>query len=79
MLGKASEINITVMIKNGGYENVILPASLIGELSKAIQHKGSEVIHLASGRTLEVVGLIVKGDMTGARIIVIGEEAHTHE
>lgn len=69
------EINITAMIKDGGYENVKLPPSLMGELAKAIQHKGHEVIQLASGKTLEVVGFLVKGDMTGERIIVIGKEA----
>jgi|GEM_PF-2378850 len=72
------EINITAMIKDGGYESVKLPPSLMGELAKAIQRKGRESIHLASGRTLEVVGFIVKGDMTGERIIVMGKEAH-HE
>lgn len=80
MLGKASDIEtkkifIMAMIKDGGYEKIIVPVEWIGKLAESIKNKGNETLTMASGKTLDVVGFIVTGKMTGERIIVSGSEA----
>lgn len=80
MLGKASEIiSITTMVKDGGYESLKIPPHMIGNLSKGIKDKGVEIVHLSGGKSLEIVGFIVTGSMTGERIIVSGSEAKEDE
>ncbi|MNO32227.1 hypothetical protein D3C76_222110 [compost metagenome] len=84
MLGKANEIEtkqifIMAMIKDGGYEKIIVPVEWIGKLAESIKNKGYETATLSSGKTFDVVGFVVTGSMTGERIIVSGSEAQSHE
>jgi len=72
-------IGIMAMIKDGGYEKLQVPMEWIGKLAESIKNKGYETATLASGKTVEVVGFVVTGKMTGERIIVSGSEAQSHE
>lgn len=66
-------IGITIMLKDGGYDVVLIPIKFMGELAKSIKGKGSEYIHTAT-RSVEVVGFMVTGKQTGERIIVYRQE-----
>lgn len=72
------DISITAMIRDGGYEDILIPAALMGHLADAIKKNGHEVIHLANGERFDVVGFMVAGNMTGERMIILGTE-DTHE
>lgn len=65
-------ITINVMIKDGGYQNVHIEPEMIGQLAESIKRQGSEWITLLSG-PIQVVGFIVAGEQTGARLIVLGK------
>lgn len=54
-------ISVTVFIKNGNQRNIQLPLEFINELTTSIKHKGSETIHLSSGDSLEVTGILIAG------------------
>lgn len=56
-----NNISITVFIKDGGQDTIVLPQEFMYELAKNIQEKGSEIIHLSSGGSLEVTGLLITG------------------
>jgi hypothetical protein len=72
-------ISIMTMIKDGGYEKLQIPVEWIGKLAESIENKGHETVTMASGKTLDLVGFVVTGKMTGERIIVSGSEAQSHE
>lgn len=71
-MNKPNNIAITLFIKDGGYENLVIPAPLMAKLASAIRQKGAEHVR-TSERTLEVVGLMVTGKQTGERVIVLGK------
>lgn len=64
-------MNVTVMIKNGGYEVVDIPCDLIGGLANKIKEEGSAALYKANGTTVVVVGFMVTGKQTGERLIVL--------
>lgn len=79
MIGKASEtdlVSILAMVKDGGYERIQIPMDWVGKLALSITNNGYETAKLASGKTFDVVGFVVIGNMTGERIIVSGKEAN---
>lgn len=41
---------ITLVVKDGAYEQVKIPIEMLGELAYAIQQKGSEMVRLANGK-----------------------------
>mgnify|MGYP000871645091 CR=1 FL=1 len=41
-------VDVTLVVKDGGYEQVRIPSTMLGDLAYAIQEKGSEVVQLAS-------------------------------
>jgi hypothetical protein len=64
-------ISITVFLKDGGYKEVTIPPKFMAPLAEAIKERGFEYITLQSG-VLTVVGFLVRGTMTGERVIVLG-------
>ncbi|WP_127549719.1 hypothetical protein [Paenibacillus amylolyticus] len=64
-------MKVTVMVKNGGCENLQISPDLLGKLAKNIVVNGSEFIHTMS-KSVEVVGILVKGDQIGDRVIITG-------
>ncbi|WP_409346802.1 hypothetical protein [Paenibacillus sp. MBLB4367] len=66
-------LNISVMLKDGGYSVVKITIDMIGQLAKAIQEKGFEWITLKSG-PIAVVGFMVIGNQTGDRVIILGDK-----
>lgn len=70
-------INVAVFTKGGGQESVVLPGNFLIDLADNIKKNGSETVHLSSGRSFEVTGLMITGKEfhKESRIIVSeGEE-----
>lgn len=68
-----STVNMTVMLKDGGYENVKIPTNYIGKLAESIWQNGFEWLTLKRG-PIAVVGFMVTGKQTGERVIIIGNQ-----
>lgn len=64
-------IAITILLKDGEYQNVLIAPGLIGQLARAIRDNGSEWITLQNG-PVQAVGFLVTGKQTGERIIILG-------
>jgi translation elongation factor P/translation initiation factor 5A len=63
-------IEVTVLVKSGGYERVKVPIEMVGQLAETIEQKGSVPILLAGGKLFEIEGFFIKGKKTMERIIV---------
>jgi hypothetical protein len=64
-------MEVTVMVKDGGYGVIQISPELLGKLANNIIKNGSEFVHTMS-RSIEVVGILIKGDQIGDRVIVTG-------
>jgi hypothetical protein len=64
-------LSITVFLKDGGYKEVTIPLKFLSPLAEAIKERGFEYVTLQSG-VLTIVGFLVRGVMTGERVIVLG-------
>lgn len=64
-------MNVTVMVKGGGYESLQIAPEMLGELAKRIIQDGSEWVHTMT-KSYEVVGILVKGPQIGDRVIITG-------
>jgi hypothetical protein len=62
-------VDITLLVKDGGYEKVRIPTELVGDLVYAIQEKGSEVVRLANNKTIIAAGIVKMSKETGDRIM----------
>ncbi|MCV4233333.1 hypothetical protein OHJ21_19300 [Virgibacillus sp. LDC1] len=65
-------MKVTVMVKDGGYESIQISPELLGKLAKRIVQDGSEWVHTTT-KSLEVVGILIKGDQIGDRVIITGD------
>lgn len=64
-------IAIDLMIKDGGTEVMVIPSELLEPLAKSIRKNGVETVRTDKS-SYEVVGLMVRGNQTGQRVIVLG-------
>jgi hypothetical protein len=62
-------VDITLLVKDGGYETVRVPTQMLGELAYAIQEKGSEVVRLASNKVIVAAGIVKMSKEAGDRIM----------
>lgn len=69
----ANNIPITVMLKDGGFQQVKIPSNYIGPLALAIDRDGWDWLTLKSG-PINVVGFLVTGKQTGERVIILGKD-----
>ena len=58
------QINVTVMIKDGGYASIRLSPGMLGLLAQNIMQNGSERV-ITLTRSIEVVGVLVRGPQIG--------------
>lgn len=66
-------IAITMLIKDGGYEQLAIPTKMMAQLAVAIREKGVETVATSEQRLLHVVGFMVTGKQTGERVIMLGK------
>lgn len=69
-------INITVMIKDGGYQVIQILPDMLGKLAESIKNNGFEWAVLQSG-PIPVVGFIVAGKQVGERLIMLGKDGES--
>ena len=69
---------INAMVKDGGFEKLLISPELLGKLAKNIEENGSEMVHLMN-RSIEIVGFMVTGKQTGERVIVINGQQEDKE
>ncbi|PAV30372.1 hypothetical protein CIL05_07830 [Virgibacillus profundi] len=69
-----NNIKVALFIKNGGQDSIVLPKELMFDLATNIRENGSEFVHLSSGRSLEVTGILITGSdfHKEERVIVAG-------
>jgi hypothetical protein len=65
-------IAITLLIKDGGYEQLVIPPKMLTQLAIAIRTTGAEWV-ATNQRALHVVGFMVTGKQTGERVIMLGK------
>ncbi|APC48974.1 hypothetical protein BME96_12570 [Virgibacillus halodenitrificans] len=54
-------ITVAAFTKGGGQESIVLPGELLIDLADNIKKNGSETVHLSSGKSFEVTGLLITG------------------
>lgn len=69
-------MKITVMLKDGGYDVLQISPEMLGKLAKSIVVNGVESVHTMS-KSFEVVGILVKGNQIGERVIITGKGEET--
>lgn len=65
-------MKVTLLLKDGGYDVVQIAPDLLGKLANNIVKNGSESVHLMN-RSLEAVGILIKGSQIGDRVIITGK------
>ena len=65
------QINVTVMIKDGGYESIRISPKMLELLAQRIVQNGSERV-ITMTKSIEVVGVLVQGQQIGDRVIITG-------
>lgn len=68
---KAKQMQVTALLKDGGYEALQITPDMLGELAQRVVANGSERVQTLT-QTYDVVGVLVKGDQIGDRVIIIG-------
>lgn len=66
---KAKQMQVTVMLKDGGYESLQITPEMLGELAQRIVANGSERV-ITLTQAYEVVGVLIKGNQIGDRVIL---------
>ena len=68
------QIDVTVMIKDGGYDSIRLSPEMLGLLAQNIVQNGSERV-VTMTKSIEVVGVLVQGTKIGDRVIITNKLA----
>lgn len=66
---KAKQMQVTVLLKDRGHETLQITPEMLGELAQRIVANGSECVQTLT-QTYDVVGILVKGNQLGDRVIV---------
>ena len=66
------QIDVTVMIKDGGYASIRINPKMLELLAQRIVQNGSERV-ITMTKSIEVVGVLVQGQQIGDRVIITGK------
>jgi hypothetical protein len=74
-------LKATLFLKSGEQQNTHLPIEFINELLVNVQQKGVESVHLANGKSLDVIAVMVGSQQfyKEERVILMGAKEEINE